>query len=61
VATEPIHLREIRTSYDTVANSYAEMVHGSDDWEKATFATFAEEVVAGRGVVSLTWAAVPAG
>jgi SAM-dependent methyltransferase len=55
VRTEPIHLQEIRTSYDTVAHSYAELVRGGSDWEKATLSTFAERVLAsgGRSVADL--------
>jgi SAM-dependent methyltransferase len=54
--TEPLYLRETRTSYDTVAEDYADLMRASLDaipWERAMLAAFAELVrSAGAGPVA---------
>jgi SAM-dependent methyltransferase len=50
--TEPTHLRDTRTSYDTVASDYADIVRSALDGlplERAMLATFAELVVGDGG------------
>ncbi|MFF0145807.1 methyltransferase family protein [Amycolatopsis sulphurea] len=45
--TEPAYVSETRTAYDTVAESYAEMLHGlleESTWDRAMLGAFAELV-----------------
>ncbi|HWC83635.1 MAG TPA: class I SAM-dependent methyltransferase [Pseudonocardiaceae bacterium] len=51
--TEPAHVTETRTAYDTVADSYAEQLRtllDASPWERAMLGTFAE-LVGGAGPV----------
>ena len=50
--TEPEHLVETRTAYDTVAESYAELVEpalAASPMDRAVLGVFAEQVLAGDG------------
>ncbi|GAA4754668.1 class I SAM-dependent methyltransferase [Modestobacter marinus] len=50
--TEPDHVTEARTAYDTVADSYAELVEGTlaeTPLDRAVLGVFAEQVLAGGG------------
>jgi SAM-dependent methyltransferase len=52
LVTEPAHLTDTRTSYDTVAVDYAELLRGElGQWplERAMLAAFAEQVLADGG------------
>ncbi|TWD80416.1 methyltransferase family protein [Kribbella amoyensis] len=51
--TDPSLLQDIRTSYDTVAASYAELVRGGDAWELPVLGIFANLVPPGARVLDV--------